>query len=50
MAKKKTRKESTGKVKFSSELTGLIFILIGIIGMGSFGPVGHIIKSFAIFW
>ena len=49
MAKKKTRKESTGKVKFSSELTGLIFILIGIIGMGSFGPVGHIIKSFAIF-
>ena len=49
MAKKKTRKTSTSKVKFSSELTGLIFILIGIIGIGSFGPVGHIIKSFAIF-
>ncbi len=49
MAKKKTRKQSTSKVKFSSELTGLIFILIGIIGIGSFGPVGHIIKSFAIF-
>lgn len=49
MAKKKIRKTSTSKVKFSSELTGLIFILIGIIGIGSFGPVGHIIKSFAIF-
>jgi len=49
MAKKKKRKETTTKVKFSSELTGLIFVLIGIIGIGSFGPVGHIIKSFAIF-
>ena len=49
MAKKKKRKESTSKVKFSSELTGLIFVLIGIIGIGNFGPVGHLIKSFAIF-
>src|SRR5574344_487264 len=50
MAKRKKRKESSGsKVKFSSELTGLIFVLISIIGIGSFGPVGHIIKSFAIF-
>ena len=49
MAKRKKRKESTSKVKFSSELTGLIFLLIGVIGIGSFGPVGHIIKSFAIF-
>ncbi len=50
MAKKKTSKQDTKtKVKFSSELTGLIFVLISIIGIGSFGPVGHIIKSFAIF-
>ena len=49
MAKRKKRKTTTSKVKFSSELTGLIFILIGIIGIGNFGPVGHIIKSFAIF-
>ena len=49
MAKKKKRKETASKVKFSAELTGLIFILIGIIGIGNFGPVGHIIKSFAIF-
>ena len=49
MAKKKTRKDTGTKVKFSTELTGLIFVLIGIIGIGSFGPVGHIFKSFAIF-
>src|SRR5574344_1994118 len=50
MAKKKKRKDSNeGKVKFSSELTGIIFVLISVIGIGNFGPVGHIIKSFAIF-
>ena len=50
MAKRKRRKTSSkSKVKFSAELTGLIFVLIGVIGIGSFGPVGHIIKSFAIF-
>ena len=49
MAKKKKRKDETGKVKFSTELTGLILLLISVIGIGSFGPVGHLIKSFAIF-
>lgn len=50
MAKKKRRKEeNSSKVKFSSELTGLIFVLISVIGIGAFGPVGHLIKSFAIF-
>lgn len=50
MAKKKKRKsENSSKVKFSSELTGLIFVLISVIGIGAFGPVGHFIKSFAIF-
>ncbi|MDD4187418.1 MAG: DNA translocase FtsK [Bacilli bacterium] len=50
MAKKKKRKDdSSSKVKFSAELTGLIFVLISVIGIGAFGPVGHLIKSFAIF-
>ena len=49
MAKKKKSKNSeTEKVGFSAELTGLILILIGIIGFG-FGPVGSIIKKFAMF-
>ena len=40
MAKKKKRKNSDeGKVKFSSELTGLILVLVSIIGIGNFGPV-----------
>ncbi len=46
--KKKTKKDETEKVGFSVELTGLILILIGIIGFG-FGPVGSIIKKFAMF-
>ena len=46
--KKKTKKDETEKVGFSVELTGLILILIGIIGFG-FGPVGSLIKKFAMF-
>ena len=46
--KKKTKNSETEKGEFSVELTGLILILIGIIGFG-FGPVGSIIKKFAMF-
>lgn len=50
MAKRKKRKSpDASKVKFSAELTGLILVLISVIGIGAFGPVGHMIKSFAIF-
>ena len=50
MAKRKRKKNSTSSnFKFSVEITGLIFMLIGVIGIGVFGPVGHIIKDFAIF-
>ena len=47
MAKKKKRKEENSN-GFSVELTGLILILIGIIGLG-FGFVGSLLKKFAIF-
>ena len=46
--KKKTKNSEAEKIGFSAELTGLILILIGIIGFG-FGPVGSIIKKFAMF-
>ncbi len=50
MAKKKKSKSSTSsKNKVSIEFVGLILILIGVIGIGVFGPVGNIIKQFAIF-
>ncbi len=50
MTKKKKRKNTTtSKNKISIEFVGLILILIGVIGIGVFGPVGSIIKQFGIF-
>lgn len=46
--KKKTKDDSANKFEYSVELTGLVLILIGLIGFG-FGPVGAIIKEFAMF-
>lgn len=49
MAKKKSSKnDSANKFQYSVELTGLVLILIGLIGFG-FGPVGAILKEFAMF-
>lgn len=50
MAKKKVS-NSTDKKEFlyKRELEGLFLILVGILGFGKFGPVGRIIKNFAIF-
>ncbi len=46
--KKKSKEESANKFEYSVELTGLVLILVGLIGFG-FGPVGAIIKEFAMF-
>ena len=48
MAKRKKSKEKESSPKYSVELTGLILILIGIIGMG-FGYIGAFIKEFMMF-
>lgn len=49
MAKKKKSKASEPKgFQYSVELTGLVLVLIGIIGFG-FGLVGSFIKKFAMF-
>ena len=48
MAKRKKSKESSNSFSYSIELTGIILLLIGIIGMG-FGPIGKFVKEFAIF-
>ena len=48
MAKRKRSKESNAK-GISIELTGLILILVGVIGFG-FGYIGSIIKSFSMFF
>ena len=47
MAKKKKKKDNNNN-GYSVELTGLILILIGIIGFG-FGVVGNLLKQFAMF-
>ena len=47
MAKRKKSKE-TSKLGMSIELTGLILVLIGMIGFG-FGYIGTLIKEFAMF-
>ena len=50
MAKRKRRKTTTSsKNKVSIEFVGLILILVGVIGIGVFGPVGNLIKQFSIF-
>ncbi len=49
MAKRKKRKDNDDKKKYSGELTGLLLILIAIIGFGKFGIVGEIISGFSIF-
>lgn len=50
MKKKKSSKEPESKsFNYSVELNGLLLILIGLIGFGNFGPVGRIIKNFAVF-
>ena len=50
MAKKKKRSEEKKTNKgYQVELTGLLLILIAIIGFGQFGIVGELITSFAAF-
>ncbi len=46
--KKKSQANSKEQFPYSVELLGLFLILLGIIGFG-FGPVGAMIKKFAIF-
>lgn len=50
MAKKKTSKSSTKKNdSYAAELWGVALILIAVMGFGGFGPVGNVIRGFAVF-
>ncbi len=49
MAKTKKKKEVKKGFEHSVELYGIFFILIAILGIGKYGPVGRIIASFALF-
>ncbi len=49
MAKKKKRSQSNKKPDYLVELYGVFLILIAILGIGKYGPVGRIIASFSLF-
>ncbi|MBQ3511434.1 MAG: cell division protein FtsK [Bacilli bacterium] len=49
MAKRKRRKVVKSKFKYTTELWGIIFILMAILGLGKYGPVGRMIASFGLF-
>ena len=48
MAKRKNRKTKKA-FQHSEELYGVFFILIAILGIGKYGPVGRLLASFALF-
>ncbi len=50
MAKKKKAKETKKKnIGYYTELTGLLYIIIAIIGFGQYGIIGRLITSFSAF-
>ena len=49
MAKKKRKKTVKKSFNYSAELTGIVLILIAILGIGKYGPVGRLFASFGLF-
>ena len=49
MAKRKRRKVVKTKFKYTAELYGIIFVLVSILGLGKYGPVGRMFASFGLF-
>lgn len=50
VGKKKNKKDDKNKkFEYSNELYGVVLILASILGMGGYGPVGDLIKSFTVF-
>ncbi len=49
MAKKKKQSSKTKKPAYLVDLYGIVLMLISILGIGKYGPVGRIISSFSVF-
>ena len=49
MAKKKKKKDVKKKFEYQSELYGILYILIGILGICGYGPCGELICAFSAF-
>ena len=49
MAKRKRKSSNKSKIQLSVEIYAVILVIITIIGIGKFGPVGRLIASFSLF-
>ena len=49
MAKKKKKKEPKKKFQYQVELYGILYILVGILGICGYGPCGELICAFSAF-
>ena len=49
MAKKKKKKESKKKFSYKAELMGIIYILVGVLGICGYGPCGEFICACSAF-
>lgn len=49
MAKKKRKKTVKKEFSYSAELYGILLVLIAILGIGKYGPVGRLFASFGLF-
>ena len=49
MAKKKNKKEPKKKFQYQNELYGILYILVGILGICGYGPCGELICAFSAF-
>ncbi len=49
MAKKKRKKKVEKNFELDVQIYGVIFILLAILGLGKYGPVGRAITSFSLF-
>ena len=49
MAKRKRKKVVKTKFKYKLELIGIVLVLMAILGLGKYGPVGRMIASFGLF-
>ena len=49
MAKRKRKKQVKKDFELDAQIYGVIFVLIAILGLGKYGPVGKAITSFSLF-
>ena len=49
MAKRKKKKTNKSSIEITIELYAILLILVAILGISKFGPVGRLIASFGLF-